>query len=102
MWSHCWGEVRWGVWNGCVSGCQNRNSKRRRRENVDDDVVMNDVGEMSSAVFWSVAVVQSVRCYGVGCAVPECDGGDVFGESGGPWSPAWQVLVVAVVVVVEL
>ena len=27
---------------------------------------------------------------------PECDGGDVFGENGGPCSPAWQVLVVAV------
>ena len=68
---------------------------------MDDGVVMNDVGEMSSAVLWSAAVVQSVWCYGVGRAVPECDGGDVFGESGGPCSPAWQVLVVAVVVVVE-
>ena len=84
-----------------MSGCQSRNRKRRRKENVGDDVVMNDVGEMSSAVCWSVAVVQSVWCDGAWCAVPECDGGDVFGESGGPCSPAWQVLVVAVVVVVE-
>ena len=64
---------------------------------MDDGVVMNDVGEMSSAVSWSVDVVQSVWCYGVGRAFPECDGDDVFGESGGPCSPAWQVLVVAVV-----
>ena len=80
-----------------MSGTAARAAVRIGRENVDDGVVMNDVGEMSSAVSWSVDVVQSVWCYGVGRAFPECDGDDVFGESGGPCSPAWQVLVVVVV-----
>ena len=65
---------------------------------MDGGGVKNDVGEMSSAVCWSV--VEIVWCYGVWCAVPESDDDDVCGESGGPSSPALWVLVVAVVVVV--
>ena len=61
-------------------------------------VVMNDVGEMSSAFCWSV--VEIVWRYGVWRAVPGCDDDGVCGESGGPSSPALWVLVVAVVVVV--
>ena len=55
----------------------------RWMENVVDGGVMNDVGETNSAVSWSAAVDRSVFCCGVVCAVPECDGGDVFGGSGG-------------------
>ena len=56
-------------------------------------VVMNDVGEMSSAFCWSV--VEIVWRYGVWRAVPGCDDDGVCGESGGPSSPALWALVVA-------